>query len=66
MLTNKEISKLIEERNKFKIKCNCGHSIVIQPNKDYKICSWCGNKVINKRKIFKENLLEKLEGKNGN
>lgn len=66
MLTNKEISKLIEEKNKFKVKCICGHSIVISPRKDYKICSWCGKKVVNKRKIFKENLLEKMEGKNGN
>lgn len=61
-MTNKEISKLMSERVKYKIECVCGHRMAIANNKDFIICSWCGRKVLNKRKIFKEEILKRLKG----
>lgn len=35
---------------KSRIKCNCGHSIVIPACVDKVICSWCGNYVFKDKK----------------
>lgn len=51
--------KMIEERNKFKMYCSCGHSMIMFPfeKKNKKICRYCGNYVyINKQEEFKERL----------
>lgn len=40
-----EDTKIIEELNKFKVKCkHCGHSVVLV-KMDRAICSWCKNYV---------------------
>ena len=46
-MTNKEILKYSSEIENYKVKCTCGHSVIIFPidKKGYKICSWCGHKV---------------------
>lgn len=59
----KDITKIMDERSKHKVYCKCGHSIVLPPKLDFKICSWCGCRVVNQRKMFKEKLLDKLKEK---
>lgn len=51
--------KILSEREKFKIYCSCGHSMVIFPfeKKNKKLCRYCGKYVyINKQEEFKERL----------
>lgn len=42
-------------------KCKCGHTVYMAHQTKYCICSWCGRKVENNRRIFKEKLKEKLK-----
>ena len=54
-------TKLIDEKNKYRIKCKCGHVIYIYPfeKRNKKICSWCRNYVyLNDREEFKERVKE--------
>ena len=44
-----------------KTKCMCGHIIVMSYKNPFKICSYCGRKVLNKRISFKEKLKSMLE-----
>ena len=44
-----------------RIQCKGGHTIFMANKTDYCICSWCGRKVENTRKKFKEMLKEKLK-----
>lgn len=51
--------KMAKERSKYKIYCECGHSIIIYPfeHKNKKLCSHCGKYVYkNKEEEFKERL----------
>lgn len=62
MLDYKEIIKLTNEYSKLKIKCRCGHKLVIPIYVDKQICSWCGNYVYrNKQLEFKENINRRLK-----
>ena len=47
----------IEEKlANFKIKCKCGH-VIVMVNRTYCICNWCGRKVYrSKRDEFKDKL----------
>ena len=45
-----------------KVKCSCGHSIIMSSRIDGMICTHCGKYVPNKRKNFKETLKQMLEG----
>ena len=45
MASNKDIIKLMEEQQKSKITCPCGHRVLISTRKDRMICSWCKNYV---------------------
>lgn len=36
-------------RNENMKKCKCGHSIVLFPTDEKKICTWCGNYVFYKK-----------------
>jgi hypothetical protein len=49
-------TKLQNERNKFKRKCSCGHSVIVLPigKREYVICGWCHKKVF--RDIEKQKL----------
>ena len=55
--------KLSAEVAKYKIKCPCGHTVVIFPmeHRNKKICSWCGHYVyLNEKEKFKDLLRRKL------
>lgn len=60
----KNINKrMIEERAKFRIYCDCGHSMVLFPfeHRNKKICSYCGKYVYkNEKEKFKEKLGVKI------
>ena len=43
-----------------RVKCKCGHTVYMASKTDYCICNWCGRKVENSRKKFKEELRERL------
>ena len=59
MLSNKELRKLQDEYEKLKIKCKCGHSIVIPIWMDKKLCNWCNNYVYRNKKLeFKEKIMK--------
>lgn len=42
----------------FKVKCRCGHSVLISPVNNKKLCTHCGNYVYRDKK---EEFMEKLE-----
>lgn len=53
-----EIDKYMEEVNKYKVKCKCGHKVILI-NTDKAICSWCGHYVYkDKKQEFKERLTQ--------
>lgn len=54
LLTEKEFSRMIDEYDKVKYKCKCGHRVVIPYNVDKQVCSWC------KRYVFKNKKDEAL------
>ena len=59
---DKEYSRRVNEQTKYRVYCNCGHSMVIYPfeHKNKKICSWCGNYVYkNNVEKFKDLLIKK-------
>ena len=39
ILTNKEYERMSEEYNKIKIKCKCGHKVIVPMWVDRQICS---------------------------
>ena len=60
-MNNKDIIKKCEQTFvRARIKCKCGHTVYMASKTDYCICNWCGRKVENTRKKFKEMLKEKL------
>lgn len=53
--------------DKIKMKCSCGHSLVIPVFVDKQVCSWCGHYVYRDKKLeFKENLIKRLRRKDEN
>lgn len=42
---NKELTKILNDITKSRVKCSCGKSILLPPKTDRTICSWCGNYV---------------------
>lgn len=59
--TNKELSKILNDITKARIKCpSCGHSILIPPKEDKCLCNWCGKYVFkDKQAEFKYKVKEK-------
>lgn len=51
-------NKFLDIVNKYKVKCKCGHVLVII-NRPYDICSWCGRKVYRSKKDEFEDKLSK-------
>ena len=43
---------------KLNVKCNCGHIVNFNSNKNKIICSWCGNYVYKNKKV---EFIEKLK-----
>lgn len=60
-MSERELDKYIKERNMYRVKCACGHTLIISPLVDYKICSHCGHKVYNKKIQFENKLYELLK-----
>lgn len=53
--------KLLDALNKAKVKCKCGH-VILMIRKSYEICTWCGRKVYrNKKDEFKEMLKKQIK-----
>lgn len=44
--------KALSELEELKVKCECGHSMVMPVYIDSKICSYCGKKVKNNTKLY--------------
>lgn len=60
-MTKKEDTRYFDERVKYKVKCKCGHSILIQPVLEKKLCKCCGHYVYREQKVeFKDMLLKIL------
>lgn len=60
MMTIQEFERQADEYDKVKIRCKCGHRVIVPMWVDKKICSWCGHYVYrNKQLEFKEKLKEK-------
>ena len=48
--------------DKIRIKCKCGHSLIIPVFVDKQICSWCGHLVYRNKKLeFKVTLAKKIK-----
>ena len=44
-LSLKEEQLLYEQKQKYRVKCQCGHTNTILNPRGYKLCSWCRNLV---------------------
>ena len=61
-MTFKEDTRYFDERNKAKVKCECGHSIAFTSKTDKVVCSWCKKYVFkDKKEQFKHDLLKNLK-----
>lgn len=55
-------NKLSDERQKFKITCECGHRLFIPEFRKKVICGWCGHYVYkNEKEKFKDKLLKEMK-----
>ena len=58
---NKELSRILNDITKSRIKCECGHSVLFPQKADRVICSWCGKYVYKNEQVeFKYKMKEKL------
>lgn len=44
--------KALSELENLKVKCECGHSIIMPVYKDVQICDHCGRKIKNNTKLY--------------
>lgn len=52
-----EVMKIWQNRQKCRVYCKCGHSILIPTKRGKLICGWCGSTVYRDKKLeFKERL----------
>ena len=63
MSSFKDIEKLMEEQQKSKVTCPCGHRVLMSNRKDRIICTWCKNyvykdKATEFRYKMKENMIK--------
>ena len=57
VLTDKEYQRMSNEYDKVKIRCKCGHRVVIPVWVDKQICHWCGMYVYRDKQLeFKETM----------
>lgn len=62
VLTIKEYNRMIDEYDKVKYRCKCGHRVIIPEWIDKQLCSHCGNYVFkNKKDEFKFRMMEKIK-----
>jgi len=63
LLTDKEYSRMIDELDKVKYMCKCGHRVLIPARKNKEVCTWCGKYVFkNKQDEFRFRVKEKIRG----
>ena len=61
LLTIKEYERMMQEYDKVKYRCRCGHRVIIPYNVDKQICSYCKRYVFkNKAEEFKYRVKEKM------
>lgn len=61
MKKDNRLHKLMEERNKHKVTCKCGHQTAIASNIKKVICDNCGHWVYKRKSDeFKEKLVKEL------
>lgn len=55
-----QVEELFHERQKYQVKCKCGHTCTILNKRGYQICSWCHNYCfINPKVEFEYRMKEK-------
>lgn len=60
-LSLKEIQQIYDDKERFRVKCKCGHTVTILSPKGYQICSWCHNYAfINEQVEFEYRMKEKI------
>ena len=47
----KDDEKMLSELDKLKVKCDCGHIVIMPVYQDKTICSFCGKKITNNTKL---------------
>ena len=61
MLTDKEYSRMTEEYDKVKVRCeHCGHRIVMPIWVDKRPCNWCGYNVYRNKQLEFKDKMKKL------
>ena len=58
MKTDEEIKQEMDKLSKFRVKCKCGHTLILVSRKS-EICTWCGRKVYRSKKDEFEDKLKK-------
>lgn len=59
-LTYKDMEKLSNSISSCKVKCDCGHTVILA-KQDVALCSWCGKYVFKNKEIeFKFRLKEQM------
>ena len=48
----REEIELHEQLKHLIVKCKCGHMMLMPVQQDFKICSYCGHKVLNNTKLY--------------
>lgn len=57
VMSNAEYERMTVELDKVKVRCKCGHRVIIPIWEDKQLCSWCKNYVYRDKRIeFKERL----------
>lgn len=51
---------LNEKIRSMSIKCKCGRYCYVGLKRNYRICSWCGRKILSKKEEFKTRLMKLL------
>lgn len=56
----KRYEKIVDEYDKVKIRCKCGHRVIVPLKEKKRLCGWCGYWVYRDKK---EEFKDKLKGK---
>ena len=60
-------NETLDKLNELKVRCECGHTLIIPVYRDYNICTHCGKKVQNNTLLhFKFKLLKQMRKEDKN
>ena len=63
----KQLSKYLNEIQKYMHTCKCGHRVLVSNGYTYNICNWCGRKVYrSEQDEFKEKMQRRLKSERKN